>query len=119
MERSHTVDDYIAEQPEWQQMNLRLFRDVISELNVRIEEDIKWSVPVFIVEGKVLFAMSTFKAHTKYNFFNGASLKNQRLFNNGLDSKKSRGIDLREGETLDSKELHSMVNEAINIQVGE
>lgn len=53
------------------------------------------------------------KAHTKYNFFNGASLENQKLFNNGLDSKRSRGVDTREGESPDSKELKLVISEAI------
>ena len=45
------------------------------------------------------FAMSAFKENTKYNFMiNGARLEDpDKLFNNGLDSKVSRGIDMREG----------------------
>lgn len=109
------VDTYISSKPEWQQANLLLFRHAISRSGVPATETIKWNVPVFVVDGKALFAMSAFVAHTKYNFFTGASLRNQSLFNNGLDSKQSRGIDLRKGETIDELALLDTIREAAGL----
>ena len=51
---------------------------------------------MFLVNKKLVFAMSAFKQHTKFNFIrNGAEIVDtDSLFNNGFDSKKSRGIDI-------------------------
>ncbi|MEI7674632.1 MAG: hypothetical protein WCI60_02755, partial [bacterium] len=63
---------------------------------------------------KMLFAMSSFKAHTKYNFIqNGALLNdNDKLFNNGFESKKARGIDLREKEKINEVKLEELIKVA-------
>jgi hypothetical protein len=105
------VDDYLASLPDWQQKNLELFRSAVHEVDESITEDFKWGVPVFMHGGKMYFAMSAFKHHTKYNFMqNGAHLEDsEKLFNNGFDSKKHRGIDLFEGEALDRDALKRLI----------
>ena len=110
------IELYLNSLPDWQQTNLELFRKLLHEASPNIVEDFKWNVPVFLVGGKMFFAMSAFKAHTKYNFIgNGASLEDPKtLFNNGLDSKKSRSIDLREGETIDVVALKSLIKAAVS-----
>jgi hypothetical protein len=83
-----------------------------------VVEEIKWGVPVFLLDKKMMFAMSGFKQHTKYNFIqNGALLDDDKLFNNGLESKKSRSIDLREGEVIDAAKLSQLVERAF-VQAG-
>jgi hypothetical protein len=110
-----TVDAYITSLPEWQRDNLLIFRKSVHAVVPAIQEDFKWSVPVFLLDGKVIFAMSAFKAHTKYNFMaNGATIQDKDgLFNNGLDSKRSRGIDLREGETINQMRLRQLIEISI------
>lgn len=56
--------------------------------------------------------MSAFKAHTKYNFIlNGALVDDpNKLFNNGFDSKKSRSIDLREGQAISQADLQALID---------
>lgn len=78
-------------------------------------------VPVFLLGGKLVLAMSSFKEHTKYNFIaNGALLADpHKLFNNGLESKKSRGIDLREGESIDQGQLKDLISEACGLAAGK
>jgi hypothetical protein len=70
-------------------------------------------VPTFIENKKILFAMSAFQKHTKFNFiYNGAVLSDtNKLFNNGLESKKSRAIDLREGESVQKEKLIELVKQ--------
>ena len=60
--------------------------------------------------------MSGFKTHTKYNFMaNGALLEDpKKLFNNGLESKKSRGIDLVEGQKINEFALKELVKSSID-----
>jgi len=114
MAYSNEVDDYISKLPVWQQENLNQFRKFIHSTDSNIQEDIKWGVPVFVHSGKTVFAMSAFKKHTKYNFIlNGALLDEQKLFNNGLESKKSRGIDLRDGESVSKDDLAVVIKQAI------
>jgi hypothetical protein len=108
---SNKVDDYLNKLPEWQSKNLITFRKLVHKVYPNINEEIKWGVPVFLLDKKMLFAMSSFKVHTKYNFIqNGALLKdNDKLFNNGFGSKKSRGIDLREKETINEGKLEALI----------
>lgn len=109
------TDTYLKQLPEWQKDFLDFFRDAIHEASDTIEEDFKWNVPVFLLDNKLLFAMSAFKSHVKFNFIgNGALLDDPHaLFNNGLESKKSRGIDLREGDTVKVNELKALLHSAI------
>lgn len=109
------TDEYLQSLPEWQQANLTLFRELIHKVSPGITEDIKWGVPVFMLGKKMAFAMSSFKAHTKYNFIsNGALLTDTKgLFNNGLESKKSRSIDLQEGQTIDGAALEDLIKQAL------
>ncbi len=110
------VDEYLAGLPEWQADALSKFRELIHELSDEISEEIKWGVPAFIYKSKVLFTMAAFKSHVKYNFIlNGAILEDPHgLFNNGLESAKSRGIDLTEGQESDKNRLSDLVQEAIS-----
>ncbi|CAN5370108.1 hypothetical protein BH10PAT4_BH10PAT4_4880 [soil metagenome] len=114
MTYSNEVDNYISKLPVWQQENLNQFRKLIHSTDSNIQEDIKWSVPVFIQSGRTVFAMSSFKEHTKFNFIlNGALLENQKLFNNGLESNKSRGIDLKDGEFVGKDDLLVVIKQAL------
>lgn len=107
----NNVDVYLSELPDWQADNLILFRKLVHHVYPNIKEEIKWGVPVFLLNGKMIFAMSSFKAHTKFNFIlNGALLEDKnKLFNNGFESKKSRGIDLKENETIDKNKLEELI----------
>jgi hypothetical protein len=110
------TDEYLKNIPSWQAVNLSAFRELVHAAGTDIKEEIKWGVPVFIYKGKIIFAMSSFNAHSKYNFIhNGAQLDDSHgLFNNGLDSKKSRSIDLKEGEMIDSKALADLISQSLN-----
>lgn len=110
------TDEYLSTVPEWQAKNLDSFRKLVHKVVPSVTEEIKWGVPVFLVNGKTLFAMSGFKAHTKYNFYaNGALLADpKKLFNNGLESKKSRGLDLHEGESVNQTDLEDLIKDAFS-----
>lgn len=109
------TDEYLKDLPEWQRENLTLFRELIHKVSPDITEVIKWGVPVFMQGKKMAFAMSSFKAHTKFNFIsNGALLGDpDNLFNNGLESKKSRGIDLHEGQTISIVAFEDLIMQSL------
>ena len=108
------IDALITSLPEWQAENLRTFRALVHEVEPDIQEDWKWSVPVFLVKGKLVCAMSNFKEHTKYNFFEGAALSDpNKLFNSGLDSKQHRSLNLAEGQIINREHLAALIAEAV------
>lgn len=108
------INDFINEQEDWKQKNLKMFRRLMNRVAEDVVEDWKWSVPVFVVNGKQFSAMSTFKEHTKFNFFKGAKMKDpEKLFNSGLDSKQHRSINLSEGESIDEKKLESLIKQGL------
>lgn len=98
---------------DWQANNLKMFRELVFTELPGVTEDQKWGVPVFMVNGKLICAMSTFKNHTKFNFFKGAFLSDDSgLFNSGLDSKEHRSINLAEGEIVDTQQLAALIQQA-------
>lgn len=110
---SSQVDAYIARASGWQRANLETFRQAIHEVAPDVEEGWKWEVPVFLVRGKLVCAMSVFAKHTKYNFFDGAALSDpDGIFNSGLESKKSRSINLTTGESIKPAQLQGLIAEA-------
>jgi len=107
------IDAYIAALPEWQRENLTRFRKAVHRVAPSVEEGWKWDVPVFLVNGHLVCAMSAFAKHTKYNFFGGAGLADRdQLFNGGLESKRSRSIDLAEGGTVETVALDRLLTAA-------
>ena len=114
---ANTVDEYIKPLPEWQAAKLTEFRTLIHQVSSDISEEIKWKVPVFIYKSKVTFTMAAFKSHVKYNFIaNGAQLEDpDKLFNNGLESAKSRSIDLTENQTVDTSALKRLIEQSLAV----
>lgn len=115
MDAIKQVDEYMGTLDGWMKKNLVMFRKLMHKADANLEEAWKWDVPVFISKKKMVTAMSTFKDHTKFNFFTGAALKDSnKLFNNGLESKKHRSLDMFEGDTIDESKLLELIKEAIN-----
>ena len=55
----------------------------------------------------------------KLNFFQGAFLEDpHKLFNAGLDAKKTRSIDFREGDAVDESTLKELIRTAVAHNVG-
>jgi len=107
------IEAYLGEQIPWQRENLVAFREVVHQVEPTVVEEWKWGVPVFMLGKTLVCAMSSFKEHTKFNFFEGAVLEDvHRLFNSGLDSKKHRSINLVEGEVLKVDHLKDLVRVA-------
>jgi hypothetical protein len=110
---SPLIDEYIAALPAWQRDNLARLRKAIHRLIPSVEEGWKWDVPVFLTNGRLVCAMSAFAKHTKYNFFGGAALADpDHVFNGGLESKRSRSIDLVEGAAVDADALDRLITAA-------
>jgi hypothetical protein len=68
---------------------------------------------VWTRDGLVCSACAS-KDHVKLNFFSGASLKDpKRMFNAGVDAKKTRAIDFCEGDTIEASALKEPIRSAV------
>lgn len=106
---------YIQELVGWRGEKLAWLRKLVLEVDPSIVEEWKWETPVWSHNGNVL-AFGVFKDHVKINFFKGALLDDpQGLFNAGLDAKKTRAIDINEGETISETSLSDLIRRAVEI----
>jgi hypothetical protein len=118
MNPSERIDEQIAELADWRGQMLARLRQLILEADPDIIEEWKWGTPVWSHQGLVC-AVGAFKATLKMNFFQGASLQDaHKLFNAGLDAKKTRSIDFREGDTVDESALKDLIRAAVAHNVG-
>jgi hypothetical protein len=113
MNASERIDQQIAELADWRGHMLARLRKLILEADPDITEEWKWETAVWSHRGLVC-AAGTFKETVKMNFFQGAFLEDpQKLFNAGLDAKKTRAIDFREGDAVDEPALKELIRAAV------
>jgi hypothetical protein len=112
MNPSDLIDKQIKEAGGWKGEMISQLRKLIHEADPEIQEEWKWDVGVYVHNGMVC-AVSAFKDHVKINFFKGAQLKDpNKLFNNGLESKKQRAIDFSEGDQINQPALKGLIQSA-------
>jgi hypothetical protein len=119
MDPSELIDKQIAGLTDWRGKTFIKLRKVIHDAEPEIAKEWKWDTAVFTHNGLVL-ALGAFKGSVKMNFFQGASLPDsQRLFNAGLDAKKTRAIDFHENDTISESALKDLIRSAVaHNQVG-
>lgn len=113
MNPSEQIDQQIADLADWRGAMMARFRKLIHEADPEIVEEWKWGTPVFTHNGMVV-ALGAFKDHVKINFFQGAALKDKnKLFNSGLEAKKTRTIDFRQEDKMNKSALKDLIKEAV------
>jgi hypothetical protein len=113
MNPSERIDKQIAEFPDWRGQRIAQLRKLILEADPHLTEEWKWETAVWSHQGLVC-AVGAFKQTVKMNFFQGAFLEDPHtLFNAGLDAKKTRAIDFREGDTVDESALKDLIRAAV------
>jgi|SRR4030081_3145661 hypothetical protein len=114
MNPSELIDQQIAELGDWRGEMFGTLRKLIHEADPDITEEWKWSTGVF-THGGMVCAVGAFADHMKINFFQGAALADpQKLFNAGLDAKKTRAIDFYAGDKIDQKALKDLIRSAVD-----
>lgn len=80
MKGAKSADEFILSNPNWEEA-LILLRDIF--LSARLDETIKWGVPVYTFQGKNLAGMACFKSYIGIWFYQGALLtdKARKLVN--------------------------------------
>ena len=118
MNPSELIDKHIAELADWRGQMIARMRKLIFEADPDISEEWKWNTPVWSHQGLVC-AVGAFKETVKMNFFQGAFIEDRhKLFNAGLDAKKTRAIDFHEGDAVDESALKDLIRTAVANNVG-
>ena len=113
MEPSELIDKQIAELADWRGKTIAKLRKIIHDSDSGITEEWKWETAVYSHDGLVV-AVGAFKGNVKMNFFQGASLPDpHKLFNAGLDAKKTRAIDFHENEKINEPALKDLIRAAV------
>ncbi len=119
---ANTIDKIIDELGDWRGEMLAHIRELITQAEPRVVEEIKWQkptnplgVPVWSHEGMICTG-ETYKDKVKLTFAKGASLDDPTgLFNGSLDAKVRRVIDLHEGDEIDAKSFKALIRSAAEI----
>jgi uncharacterized protein YdeI (YjbR/CyaY-like superfamily) len=74
MSRDPRIDAYIAKAAPFAQPILDHVRERVHAVVPRVEETLKWSMPSFTLDGKILLNMAAFKAHAVVGFWRGQEL---------------------------------------------
>ncbi|GAA4815597.1 YdeI/OmpD-associated family protein [Litoribaculum gwangyangense] len=85
MKKFHSVEDYIQEHTNFKEA-LEYLRSII--ISTELSESIKWSAPVYDLNGKKILGLGAFKNHFGIWFFNGVFLKDEHnLLINAQENK--------------------------------
>jgi len=111
---SERIDARIRELDDWRGKTLAGLRKAILDADPEIIEEWKWmGSPVWSRDGMIAVG-NAHKDKVKLTFSHGASLPDpDKLFNNGLNGKVWRAIDVSEGEEIDADALKELVRAAI------
>jgi len=113
MNASELIDQRIAELADWRGKTMAKLRKIIRDADPDITEEWKWDTAVWSHDGLVV-AVGAFKGNVKMNFFQGASLPDpDKLFNAGLDAKKTRAIDFHENAKINELALKELIRAAV------
>ncbi len=115
MAKPKNVDEYIEAHPEWR-VQLNSLRSLL--LSYPFEETIKWSSPVYTLEGKNLIGLAAFKNHCALWFFQGVLLtKNKLPLHNAQEGKTEnlRQIRFENKSEIDPDQIKKYIEETIQL----
>lgn len=75
MSRDPRIDAYIANAQPFARPILEHVRARVHAVVPQVEETLKWSMPAYLADGKILLITAAFKAHAALNFWRGQDLK--------------------------------------------
>ena len=116
MKKVNSVEEYIETHENFTE-ELTVLRDIIN--STEVEETLKWSSPVYTVNGKNVAGLGAFKNHFGIWFFNGVFLKDeQKLLVNAQEGKTKALRQMRFSpiKEIDRNVVLHYVKEAIENQ---
>lgn len=113
MTTQRLIDQHIKQLGDWRGETLARVRALILESVAGIEEEWKWSIPVWSLDG-IICTGETYKQTVKLTFAKGAKLEDPAgLFNSSLSGNLRRAIDIREGERVNARAFKALVKAAV------
>jgi hypothetical protein len=110
---SELIDKRIAELNDWRGDVYARLRGIVHEAASDATEEWKWDTAVWS-QGGLVCAVGAFKDNVGLNFFQGASLADpRRLFNAGLDAKKTRSVRFHRDDAIDEAALKELIQAAV------
>jgi hypothetical protein len=108
------VDAYIEALPEWQQSICREVRDLVHAADEEVTETIKFTNrPYFILQGNIC-ALLAAKDHVNVFLYDGALVDDpDGIITAGHYNQTARTIAFRQGETVRTKALTTMIKQII------
>lgn len=115
MKKIYSVEEYIEVNNHFAN-ELTLLRNIIN--TTELEETVKWSAPVYALNGKNVIGLGAFKHHFGIWFFNGVFLKDEKklLVNAQEKTKGLRQMRFESLEDIDKNVVLAYVKEAIENQ---
>jgi hypothetical protein len=115
MQPSERIDNLVANLADWRGTTFANIRRIIHEADPEIVEEWKWmGTPVWSHDGIVCVA-NAFKDKVKVTFYDGAHLADpDKLFNNGLEGKQWRTIDIYKDDKINESSLKTLINAAVD-----
>jgi len=113
MKKASSVEEYIETHENFSDA-LTLLRDIM--LSTELEETLKWSAPVYTINGKNVIGLGAFKSHFGVWFYNGVFLKDEhQLLTNAQEGKTKalRQMKFNAIEDVDKTIVLQYVKEAI------
>ena len=71
MKKDPRVDAYVSKSAPFARPILRKLRSSVHAACPEGEETVKWGMPFFVVDGRILCYMAAFKAHAGFGFWRG------------------------------------------------
>ncbi|MHB8084441.1 MAG: DUF1801 domain-containing protein [Dehalococcoidia bacterium] len=115
MNASQHIDDLVANLTDWRGTTFANVRRIIHDADPEITEEWKWmGAPVWSHDGIVCVA-NAFKDKVKLTFYQGAHLADaDKLFNNGLEGKQWRTIDIYKDDKINESSLKMLIRSAVD-----
>jgi hypothetical protein len=116
MTTTQQIDAQLAKITDWKKPVMTKFRELVLATSLDFVEEFKWNTGVWTVNGKLAIAFGAFKTHVKFNFLKGSELVDAKnMFNNGLESKTARAIDLFGDQNIDWEGIQDLIDQTVVI----
>jgi hypothetical protein len=108
------VDAYIDALPGWQQAICREVRDLVHAADSEVTETIKrTNRPYFVLQGNIC-ALLAARDHVNAFLYDGAIVPDpEGIITAGHDNKTARTVAVRQGETINTAALSTLVKQII------
>ncbi len=106
------IDAYIAKAQPFARPILEKLRERVHASLPAVEETIKWSMPAYTLDGKIIVITAAFKAHAALNFWRGQELRGNEPSNDAMGQfGRLKSID----DLPEDRELDRLIGEAAEL----